>query len=48
MIKPDRQSKSSPADHNKKMLSQEENDLITRTGPGAPGGNLLRRYWQPV
>ena len=30
------------------MLSQEENDLITRTGPGTPGGQLLRRYWQPV
>jgi len=30
------------------MLSQEENDLITRTGPGTPGGNFLRRYWQPV
>lgn len=30
------------------MLSQEENDLLTRTGPGTPGGNLLRRYWQPV
>ena len=30
------------------MLSREENDLITRTGPGTPGGNLLRRYWQPV
>ena len=30
------------------MLSQEENDLLTRTGPGTPGGNLLRHYWQPV
>ena len=30
------------------MLSQEENDLLTRTGPGTPGGALLRRYWQPV
>ena len=30
------------------MLSQEENDLITRTGPGTPGGQLLRRYWQAV
>src|SRR5581483_5873963 len=34
--------------HNKSMLSQEENDLLTRTGPGTPGGNFLRRYWQPV
>lgn len=30
------------------MLSQEENELLTRTGPGTPGGELLRRYWQPV
>jgi phthalate 4,5-dioxygenase oxygenase subunit len=30
------------------VLTQEQNDLITRTGPGTPGGDLLRRYWQPV
>jgi phthalate 4,5-dioxygenase len=30
------------------MLTKEENDLLTRTGPGTPGGDLLRRYWQPV
>src|SRR4051812_50174070 len=30
------------------MLTREENDLLTRTGPGTPGGDLLRRYWQPV
>ena len=30
------------------MLSQDQNDLITRTGPGTPGGDLVRRYWQPV
>jgi phenylpropionate dioxygenase-like ring-hydroxylating dioxygenase large terminal subunit len=30
------------------MLSKEQNALITRTGPGTPGGALLRRYWQPV
>ena len=30
------------------MLSQEENELLTRTGPATPGGNFLRRYWQPV
>src|SRR3954470_5865284 len=30
------------------MLSKEENDLLTQTGPGTPGGALLRRYWQPV
>jgi len=30
------------------MLSAEKNDLITRTGPQAPAGALLRRYWQPA
>ena len=30
------------------MLSQEQNDLITRIGPGTPAGDLMRRYWQPV
>jgi phthalate 4,5-dioxygenase oxygenase subunit len=30
------------------MLSKEQNDLVTRTGPGTPGGRLLRSYWQPI
>jgi phenylpropionate dioxygenase-like ring-hydroxylating dioxygenase large terminal subunit len=30
------------------MSSKAENDLLTQTGPGTPGGDLLRRYWQPV
>lgn len=30
------------------MLSPEENQLITRTGPGTPMGDLFRRYWLPV
>ncbi len=30
------------------MISAEQNDLITRVGPDAPAGALLRRYWQPV
>src|SRR6266508_6059440 len=29
-------------------ITQEENDLLTRVGPGTPGGELLRRYWFPV
>ncbi len=29
------------------MLSQQDNDLLTRTGPGTPMGTLLRRYWIP-
>ena len=30
------------------MLTQQENDLLTRVGPGTPGGELLRRYWHPI
>jgi phthalate 4,5-dioxygenase len=30
------------------MLSAEQNDLITRIGPGTPAGKLMRRYWQPA
>jgi len=30
------------------MLRQEENDLLTRVGPGTPAGELLRRFWMPV
>jgi len=30
------------------VLTKEENELITRIGPGTPCGELLRRYWHPV
>ncbi|MGH7843570.1 MAG: Rieske 2Fe-2S domain-containing protein [Candidatus Binatia bacterium] len=30
------------------MLTQEENELLARVGPGTPAGQLLRRYWQVV
>jgi phthalate 4,5-dioxygenase len=30
------------------MLSKEENELITRTGPGTPMGEAIRRYWVPA
>ena len=30
------------------MLTQQENELFTRIGPGTPMGELLRRYWHPV
>jgi len=30
------------------VLSQEQNDHITRVGPGTAAGGLLRRYWQPA
>jgi len=29
------------------MLTREQNELATRTGPGTPMGGLLRRYWIP-
>ncbi len=29
------------------MLSHEENQLLTRVGPGTAMGNLLRYFWQP-
>lgn len=30
------------------MLTREDNELLTRVGPGTPCGELLRRYWMPV
>jgi phthalate 4,5-dioxygenase len=30
------------------VLSREENQLITRTGPGTPMGDVMRRYWMPI
>ena len=30
------------------MLSRTENELITRTGPGTPMGDLWRRFWLPA
>src|SRR5215204_1896762 len=30
------------------MLTAEENELLTRVGPGTPCGDLFRRYWHPV
>ena len=29
-------------------MRQDENDLLTRTGPGTPMGTLFRRYWIPA
>jgi 5,5'-dehydrodivanillate O-demethylase len=28
--------------------TQEQNERLTRVGPGTPMGNLLRRYWHPI
>jgi phthalate 4,5-dioxygenase oxygenase subunit len=30
------------------MLNREDNELLTRVGPGTPMGNLMREYWQPI
>ncbi|MBM2809324.1 MAG: phthalate 4,5-dioxygenase [Chloroflexi bacterium] len=30
------------------MLTREENERLTIVGPHTPGGELLRRYWQPA
>jgi phthalate 4,5-dioxygenase len=30
------------------MLSAEDNEILTRVGPGTPMGYLLRRYWIPA
>lgn len=29
-------------------MKAEQNELITRIGPGTPCGKLMRHYWQPV
>ncbi len=30
------------------MLSREDNELLTRTGPGSPMGALMRQFWTPA
>ena len=30
------------------MLNSSDNELLTRTGPGTPMGELFRRFWHPV
>ena len=30
------------------MVTAAQNERLTRVGPGTPGGELLRRYWQPL
>ena len=30
------------------MLTAEQNELLTRIGPGTPCGDLMRRYWHPI
>ena len=30
------------------MLKKEDNEIVTRVGPGTPMGNLMREYWIPA
>src|SRR5262245_53479504 len=30
------------------MVTSAQNERLTKVGPGTPGGELLRRYWQPL
>ena len=30
------------------MITAEDNERLTRVGPGTPMGNVMRRYWLPV
>jgi 5,5'-dehydrodivanillate O-demethylase len=30
------------------MLTKEQNERLTRVGPGTPMGEVMRRYWHPV
>jgi len=30
------------------MLAREENEMLTKVGPGTLAGELLRRYWHPI
>src|ERR1044072_8414764 len=30
------------------MLTKDDNELVTRVGPGTPMGNMLRQYWLPA
>ena len=30
------------------MITQEQNDRLTRVGPGTPMGELMRRWWHPI
>ena len=30
------------------MLTREENEFLSRVGPGTPCGEFLRRYWYPI
>ena len=29
------------------MLSRDNNEMLTRVGPGTPMGDVMRQYWHP-
>ncbi|MBT3793095.1 MAG: Rieske 2Fe-2S domain-containing protein, partial [Rhodospirillales bacterium] len=29
-------------------MKPQENERLSRVGPGTPGGEMLRRYWWPI
>ena len=30
------------------MVTRDENEMMTRVGPGTPMGDLMREYWLPA
>jgi hypothetical protein len=44
-------SDSVPASHDGRAYGRRNatsDAILTQVGPGTPGGELLRRYWQPI
>jgi phthalate 4,5-dioxygenase oxygenase subunit len=46
----DGRKSSAPAAENREetMITANENELLTRVGPGTPMGGMMRRYWLPI
>src|ERR1700754_96894 len=47
-LRPSRLARLAAAKGRTAMMSQEQNDLMTRTGPKDACGKLMRMYWQPA
>jgi phenylpropionate dioxygenase-like ring-hydroxylating dioxygenase large terminal subunit len=41
-------ARAAPGSYTGRTMNAQQNERLTRIGPGAPCGDLLRRYWQPV
>src|SRR4029078_5493425 len=41
-------SGKAPEQETSTMLTAEQNEMLTRIGPGTPCGALMRRYWHPI